>query len=668
MQALNLDNSRGVPWQNRYSVKYCLLALLVLLGLLVPMSSLGEVSELHRSTSQKATQLYNEAARHYIKKEYTEAISLLEQALKKDKKFIPAYLHLATIYQQLDEPERSIELLKKAYSYLSADKPAAFYYEIAQLYYRLGSYEPAKAVLQALTIQKDLPQSLATKIHTLEQHLQFALEKIQHPVSFNPRKLPLPLNQFLAQYFPVLTVDQQSLIFTAYTKQEDQFRENLYISHKDEAGNWSTPVSISEQINSSTSNEGTCTISADKKTLVFTSCARAGNYGTCDLYISYQHEGVWSTPQNLGPNINSAGWQSQPSLSADGKTLYFVSERPGNQGKKDIWQSTLQDDGQWSKAINLDAPINSPYQQISPFIHPNGQTLFFASDRVPSMGGFDIYYSNFMNGQWTTPTNLGYPINNHQDQVSLFITADGKKAYYAGGKHQGTHYYNSYLYELDMPEDLVVMPKSDFVKLQILDANTQKPLSAQIEVYEVSSDSCQRTVQVDEFDGETILVVNEGQEYLIYINKDGYLFESIKVAYTQKDKAVITPQGAVMLKPISVDQSKILQNIYFGFDDYNIEDRSILELKRLVAFLQANPQINIELEGHTDYVGPASYNATLSINRAKAIYDYLIAAGISATRLTYKGYGPERPLVPNDMPANRQLNRRVAFRITQIHT
>jgi len=181
MQASNLDNSKDGYW-HQYLIKYCLLLLPVLLGPLVPVPAFGEANELHRSSSQKATQLYNEAARHYIKKEYTDAILLLEQALRKDKKFIPAYLHLATIYQQLDETERSIELLEKAYSYLSADKPAAFYYEIAQLYYRLGSYGQAKTVLQALPIQKNLPQSLTTKINALEQHLQFALEKIQHPV------------------------------------------------------------------------------------------------------------------------------------------------------------------------------------------------------------------------------------------------------------------------------------------------------------------------------------------------------------------------------------------------------------------------------------------------------------------------------------------------------
>ena len=546
--------------------------LLFLISCLALTAPAKAAPEAYTSTSKKAIQLYNEAARHYIRKEYEEAMHLLEQAIKKDKRFVEAYLQLATIYQQLDDSVSTTQLLDQAYSYLPADKYKHLHYDIAHLYYRSGVYSKAQAVLQAFSPTEATSTLLLSKVNTLQEDLRFALEKIQHPIAFKPRRLLAPLNQFVSQYFPVLTADQQSLLFTARTGYATQCRENLYISHKDQDGNWSTPQFISNQINATESNEGTCTISADKKTLVFTSCSREGNYGTCDLYVSYQKGGEWSAPQNLGPSINSEGWESQPSLSADGKTLYFVSERKGNYAKKDIWQSTLQENGQWSKAVNLGPIINSQGQKISPFIHPNGQTLFFASDRSPSMGGFDIYYTNLIDGQWTEPVNLGYPINNHKDQVSLFITADGKKAYYADGKQKGTNYYSSYLYEFDMPASLVPMPRSDFVKIKVLDAKTKKPLSAQVEVYDMALDTCQAIVQVDESDGETVVVVNEGKEYTIYINKDGHLFESMHVDYKHQDRAVTSCAGEVFLKPIEIEQSKILQNIYFGFDEYTLEE------------------------------------------------------------------------------------------------
>jgi len=620
--------------------------------------------------NQKAWQLYQEANKYYETNAYPQAIELLQQALSKDKSFITAYLQLAVIYQQLDDASNSQKYLDQAYNYLPTTQCETLYYDIAYAYYRLGLYSKAHTVLQAMppTDKDKLQDSLLAKITHLKSHLEFALEKIQHPIAFNPRKLPLPLNQFIAQYFPVLTIDQASLLFTACTDHDNPYHENLYISHKDAQGHWSTPVSIADQINSPISNEGTCTIAADKKTLVFTSCARKGNYGMCDLYISYQQGGVWSVPQNLGPHINGPGWQSQPALSADGKTLYFVAERPGNYGKKDIWTSNLTDNGQWSKAIHLEAPINSPFQEIAPFIHPNGKTLFFASDRVPSMGGFDIYYANYIEGKWSEPVNLGYPINNHQDQVSLFITADGRKAYYAGGKHQGSHYYNSYLYEFDIPQGLLAIPASEVIRIRVLDEQTKQPLPAHITVHEWPVDNVQQSLVVDQADGETMVVIHEGKEYSIYIQQAGYVFESIQVNYKEGKKELISPQQEVLLKPIAIGQTKILQNVYFKFDEYTLEERSIIELNCLVAFLQGNPTLTIKLAGHTDHLGTANYNNNLSTKRSKAIYDYLVTAGIPTNKLTYQGYGASQPCLPNDSPRHRQLNRRVAFEIMHMHT
>lgn len=623
-------------------------------------------SKKYTSTNDKAIQLYEEAMQVYLQKRYEDTVDLLEQARKKDKKFVEVYLQLATIYKELEEFERAERFLDQGKSYLPIAKAPQLYYDLAQLYYRVGAYKKASNVVDRMPLRELNSSVLLIKVQTLQQNLHLALHMLKRPLIFNPRRLPSPLNQFISQYFPVVTVDQQTILFTALVDQGDgKYKENIYSSQKDESGNWSTPTSVSEKINEPNSNEGTCAISADKKTLVFTACSREGNYGVCDLYISYKHGGEWSTPENLGSHINSEGWQSQPSLSADGKTLYFVTERKGNYGKNDIWKSALQDDGQWSQAVNLGPVINSKDREVAPFIHPNGQTLFFASDRTPSMGGFDIYYSNFIDGQWTEPVNLGYPINNHKDQVSIFITADGKKGYYADGKRKGLNYNNSYIYEFDMPENLVPMPKSEVVRLKVLDVKTQQVTGAQVEVYDMN-DTLQQKLEIDPVDGETTIVVNEGKEYLVYITKDGHLFESKYIDFKDQDKPVLNPAGEIWLRPIEVSQSKILENIYFDYDDYQLMKKSYTELNRLVAFLQANPAMSIELEGHTDHMGSDAYNKQLSIKRAKTIYDYLIQSGIEASRLTYKGYGKTQPLVPNDSPEHQQLNRRVAFRITKL--
>ncbi|HAN49914.1 MAG TPA: hypothetical protein DCQ08_02765 [Amoebophilaceae bacterium] len=624
-------------------------------------------AEVHAYTSRstKAIQLYEQAIIHHARQEYREATQYFKQALKKDKRFVEPYLQLAKIQQQIDDFAEAINLLRQAQHYLPKDKYYSLHHEIALLYYRSGAYQKAQEVLTQLPDPSVLPAALQLQVEYLKRDVAFSLEQIKMPVVFKPRLLPAPLNQFSSQYFPVLTVDQKTLFFTARSSQTHG-KENIYISHKDGTDNWSPPQPLTGKINTEY-NEGTCTIAADGKMLVFTACSRPGNHGICDLYAIYKKGDQWTTPRNLGPHINSKGWESQPSLSADGKTLYFVSDREGNYGKKDIWKSTLQNDGEWSKPVNLGPPINSKGREISPFIHPNGQTLFFASDRCPSLGGLDIYYSNWVNDQWTTPANLGYPINKHKDQASLFITADGQKGYYADGNQKGTDYYSSHLYEFDFPKDLIQCPKSDFIKLQVANAKTGQAMGVQVAVYDLEAGTEQACLPVTQEDGELMVVVNEGKEYGIFLNKEGYLFESIYIDYKNHDKPIISAPEKVLLKPIEVDQTQVLKNIFFDFDQYMLEPRSSTELNRLVEFLQEHPALRIEIEGHTDQIGTADYNYELSTKGAQAIYDYLIASGIDAQKLTYQGYGKSRPIASQDSSSSRQLNRRVAFKIIGLH-
>ena len=616
----------------------------------------------YTTTSPKAIALYEKAIQLYFQKQYRQAIETLQKTNKVDKKFVEVYLQLATIYRELDDFEQAANQLQLAQRQLPIGKMPYLYYEIAQLYYRSGFYAKAKSIADGIILTDQTSALLLPKLQALQQNLLFALEQVRNPHEFKPRKLPPPLNQFISQYFPILTVDQETILFTAL---DNDYKENIYISYKDSLNQWSPPISISNQINQPTGNEGTCTISADKKTLIFTACSQEQNHGICDLYISHKIGESWSVPQNLGPQVNSGIWQSQPSLSADGKTLYFVSERTGNYGRNDIWKTTLQDNNEWAEPINLGPTINSKGREVSPFIHPNGQTLFFASDRTPSMGGFDIYYANYVDGKWTNPVNLGYPINDHKDQVSIFITADGKKGYYAEGKRKDFNYQSSHLYEFDMPTDLIEMPKSNLLKIKIIDAENQARLQAYATVYNITTDSLQQRL-VTGLDGEINLIINEGQQYLLSINKEGYIFENKKITYEQTTHSSFITIDTITLKPLKLYEYKILEYVYFDYDDYQLNAASSLELTQLVNLLKNHPTICIELEGHTDSHGSDSYNQILSTQRAKTIYDFLIQAGIDANRLTYKGYGKTRPLVANDSPEYQHLNRRVAFKITNL--
>ena len=382
--------------------------------------------------------------------------------------------------------------------------------------------------------------------------------------------------------------------------------------------------------------------------------------GSCDLYISYKLGDEWTDPENMGTNINSRNWESQPSLSADGRMLYFVSDRTGGYGKRDIWKSHWVD-GKWTKSVNLGATINTADEEVSPFIHVNGQTLYFSSKGFLGMGGFDIFYSEWQGGKWTAPKNLGYPINTADDQVSLFITADGKKGYYSY-EQKGANSYKSLLYDFQVPEAIRIKSKSNYIAGKVLNIETKRPLQAKVELYDINADSLKSTVTSDSLTGDYLQILTDGSEYALYVSQTGYIFESLRFDYQEsQDREPILID--IFLKPIRSGSTSTMNNIFFDVDEYKIKQKSSTELNKTVLFLQTNPSIRIEIAGHTDNSGSDSHNQQLSLNRAKAVYEFLINQEINPKRLGYKGYGSTVPVAPNDSEENRQLNRRIEFKI-----
>jgi OmpA-OmpF porin, OOP family len=615
----------------------------------------------HLSTkNKKAIKHYDYAELLIIRRQFYDAIDHLDKALKKDNKFVEAHLRLGSIYSTLNMPEKAY-LHYEVVAQLQPDekKYAPVYQHLADLSMSFGKYE--KASFYASKYIELLPHGKEKdNLEELIKNADYAKEKIKQPLPFYPQPLPDQVNRFELQYFPVLTVDQKSLIFTRREGMAAHFDEDIFISHKDKNGEWGIPESISDEINTSY-NEGTCTISADGRMLIFTSCLGRKGYGSCDLYVTYKTGDKWSEPQNLGPKVNSAYWESQPALSADGRTLYFVSDRRGGQGKRDIWVSYRDHKGEWTEAENLGPEVNSKDDDVSPFIHVNGQTLFFSSKRYPSFGGFDLFYTEKTDKGWTKPENLGYPINTSDDQVSLFITADGKKGYYSHEKRMDNSYVSK-IYEFDVPKEIQVSHKSNYVTGRVYDKETKKLLKAQVELYDLSSDKLKSSVFSDSVSGEYLMVLNQGAEYALYVNKRGYLFEGLFFNYmeTSSFEPVVID---VYLKPIKQGSKTTLKNIFFDTDKFDLQDKSKTELAKVIKFLKANPDVRIEVSGHTDDVGSKEYNNKLSLNRAKAVYDHLIKAGVPQNRLEYKGYGQDKPEYPNDTEENRKKNRRIEFRI-----
>lgn len=614
------------------------------------------------TTKKKAIELYTQADNFRVRGQYTVAISMLQEAIEKDRNFVEAYYRLGITYKAMRDFNRSNLSLEKGLS-LTQDpkKQKGFFLELGDNYLRMGDYEKSLSYLNHFLDVETTNKQRIAMAGLWKRNAEYGLRNKKIQSQFQPRQLGDTVNRFGLQYFPVLTADEQQLIFTRRMGPGPDDDEDLVVSNKDEHGNWSIPVSISKNINSRF-NEGTCTISADGRTLIFTSCIGRKGYGNCDLFYSKKIGEEWTFPINIGPEINSSAWESQPSLSADGRLLYFISDRRDGIGGRDIYFSRKTDDGKWSPAENMGQPINTPFDEISPFIHVNGRTLFYATNGKPGFGGFDIFKSELKNGKWELPTNFGSPVNDHEDQFSLFISADGTRGYYS--HEDGTRENSARLFEITIPKELQIEYRSNFVKGIVKDRKTNQPLSARVELFDIKNDELVSVVDSDSVSGQYLMVLTTGSDYALYVTAPDYLFQSLNFNYESNPN----PQPVVidiLLDKTNAGATAVLNNIFFDFDKYELQEKSKTELNNVIKFLKEKPSIKVEIGGHTDSDGSAAYNKQLSLKRAQSVVSYLVEKGINKSRLTEKGYGADNPIKENNSEENKQANRRIEFKIIQ---
>ena len=606
--------------------------------------------------SRRGKETFDKAQKAWQARQINEALVLFEKVEETDPNNSEVHLRLAQIYELQKKPELTKKHFTKFITIRPSDPQSSSAYQwLGSNLLRTEKYDSARIYFDKALALAPAKSSLARLAQKSIASARFAGNAVQHPVKVQKKSMGDTVNFLNSQFFPVMTADDETLIFTGLTENKD---ENIYITHRIPGG-WDVPEEISKTINTA-NNEGTCSISADGRTLVLTACNRPDSYGGCDLYISKKQGNEWSAPQNLGETINSRSWESQPSLSADGRTLYFASDRRGGQGKLDIWYSVLKNKGIWSEPKNLGPGINTPDDDNAPFIHANGRTLFFASNGLPGMGGFDIFLSQKVDTTWSAPRNIGYPINTQTDQVALYISANGKKAYYTDDNSEKTA-GRSLLYTFDLPDTLqnLVTP-TRYAKGNVVDKKTQKPLSCSIELYDLKVQQKVAEFSSDAQTGSFLAVLNKGSEYAFYVSKAGYLFKSLTFSVADSVSSV---NLEIPMEAIEKDRAEVLNNIFFNSGEFTLDDKSKVELDRMVDFLKNNKQIGIEISGHTDDVGTDQVNLELSKKRAQSVMDYLQKSGIEASRLTSKGYGETKPVAKNDSEENRQKNRRIEWRV-----
>ncbi|RZL32472.1 MAG: hypothetical protein EOP00_33895, partial [Pedobacter sp.] len=385
--------------------------------------------------------------------------------------------------------------------------------------------------------------------------------------------------------------------------------------------------------------------------------------GRCDIYVSRKEGLEWGKAINLGKSINSEYWESQPSISPDGSTLYFVSNRPGGIGSYDIWKSTLTDEGQWTNPINLGPTINTQYDENTPFMHADGKTLYFASNGWPGFGDKDIYWSRLdERGNFSKPSNLGYPINTFNEEIGLIVTADGNEGLFSSNIKDGG-FGDLDIYHFKLPESVKPLPVT-YVKGIVKDKETNQLLEANVLVIDLKNNNPVFNDYTSKETGDFIAVMPIGSEYSFNVDAPGYLFNSqhFELLNSQSNQPM---EVEILLEKIKVGSNVTLQNIFFETNKFELLPTSVIELNILVDLLKANENLAIEIEGYTDNVGEDKLNQKLSENRAKSVYDFLINNGIDKRKLAYKGYGKTKPKADNNTEEGRRKNRRTEFKITK---
>jgi flagellar motor protein MotB len=491
----------------------------------------------------------------------------------------------------------------------------------------------------------------------------FRLQMMKNPVPFDPVNIGPNVNSSGYEYINAVSLDEGQLYFTrkgADPRSDESFYRSVSARSATGQLNWSPAIEIGAPINTP-GNEGALCVSPDGLTIIITCCSRGDSYGSCDLYSSRKIGNNWSEPVNLGPDVNTAAWESQPCLAADGRTLFFVSTRRGGKGGSDIYKSTLQQDGYWSTPVNLGDLINTTLDEMAPFIHPDGRTLYFSSRGHQGMGGADLFVSRMdKNGNWLRPENIGYPVNTNHDEINLIINALGTEAFISAERDKGLGNTDIYRFELPVQS----RPASvSYVHGKVYDINTLIPLSASFELIDMQSNTTVVNSSSDAVTGEFVMSLPVDKSYALNVSCKGYLFYSMNFSLSDGHDATNPVELNIPMQPVAVGEKVILRNIFFETDKYELLPDSKAELSKLIAFLLKNTGLQIEIGGHTDNEGSETHNMMLSQNRAKAVYDYLTSNGINADKLSYKGYGETLPIAGNDTPEGRANNRRTEFKV-----
>ncbi|TNF39914.1 MAG: tetratricopeptide repeat protein [Bacteroidetes bacterium] len=638
--------------------------IIMTLFLLMAGGHILKAQSLH-TRSNRALKYYEQGKREYELLYYDRAENNLNRAVEEDPGFLEAHLILGQLYSDTGDWEKAVIHYRAAVATDPLFFPPA-HYSLGRAEFRTGRYTEAMNSLEFYVKQPGASAKLKTEAEKMLASCRFALSFPESLFETDPVSAGDSVNTSLDEYWPSVTGDGQQLIFTREVRRAAGYgrdynrdrQEDFYISKLTKEGYWGTARNAGAPLNTA-GNEGAQSISSDGRYMVFTACDRNDGRGRCDLYYSSYDGNRWSPGVNLGPPVNTAYWESQPSISPNGRMLFFVSNRPGGLGGMDIWYSVLGSDGRWGRPVNPGKAINTEGDEFSPFIYFNGKTLYFSSNGRESFGGHDIYVTTMnRDSTWTTPENLGPPVNTPADETGLVIESSGKRAYFSSVREKGK---GKDIYYLDLPQRVQPEPVLYF-RGNVIDKESGQPIVARYELTDLTYRSDVMR-SVTDGRGGFFVCLPQGTSYGLNVTADGYMIFSenfdFAEGYTSADPYIKT----IALNKVREGEFMRMYNVFYDTDSWELLESSMPELEQLLEFMEVNRTVVIEIGGHTDSDGSDEHNQRLSERRAESVREYLVKRGIDGNRIFSHGYGETSPVADNVTPAGKRLNRRTEITI-----
>lgn len=642
---------------NRFAVYVAILSVIVLV-------SAGNRAVCQEPASAKAEKLLEKAILFYNQGNWNACLEELNKTIRTDSLIAEAYIMKGDVLMETNKNEEAILNYKKALT-LKPDREETLLFVLANALFTSENYKEATVYYNKLMSLPGIDEEFRKDVADKLELSVFRNNLIEHPVEFQPVNIGKEINTPADEYINAISADGEVIYFTRKMKgipgQGRKYFEDLYYAVR--SADSVSEASLLPYPARMENDAGSFCISPDGRLLFFTACYRPDSYGSCDLYYSERKGNSWSEARNMGSTVNSVGWDAQPSISPDGSTLYFASNRPGGEGSSDIWKSEKNRVGNWSRPVNLGKPVNGSNAEMAPFIHFDNQSLYFSSKSHPGMGGADLFKSVRTGNSWSEPLNLGYPLNTIADDLVIILDAQGRQGLVSSNNKEGFGGYDIYSFLADTSIRPVTVT---YLKGKVYDSQTYASLKAEFKLFDTGLDSLIIAAGSDELTGEFFVCIPANRNYALNVSCVGYLFYSENFPLNEPKTRLDPYLKNIPLDPVQAGNKMILRNIFFDKDQSVLKPESYAEMQKLAGFLIDNPRLHIEIGGHTDSDGVEAYNLDLSSKRAAAVYNYLIDKGIDKSRMTFTGYGETRPCDTNNTESGKANNRRTEVTILEI--